>query len=400
MAILEENNFKTSGGIGAGQKLGGRYRPDIDGLRTIAVLAVLFFHLDIALFSGGYVGVDVFFVISGFLITRNIVNDIEAERFRFSNFYVRRARRLFPALFFTLALTLAVGAFILTPDHMARLGNSLIFALFSLSNFYFWSASGYFDTAAELKPLLHTWSLSVEEQYYLIWPAILVALMSRKSPRLVLCILVLTGLLSLYFTETWLSTDGAGAFYLPMFRVIEFAFGAVCVWACRYPPPTNAAAEILTALGLAMIALAVFAYDRETRFPGLAALTPCFGTALLIYAGPAKYLGRILDNRLCVGIGLTSYSLYLVHWPIIVYYKYWKLEPLSPLDQTIIVAVSIALATWMYFFIERPFRFGSKTKHYLRPAVSWGELPKPCAVAHCSCCPCLAQWRLGLALYG
>ena len=188
------------------------YRPDIDGLRAIAVLVVVLFHFEVDAFAGGFVGVDVFFVISGFLITRLIRHDVDAGRFSFGVFYIRRVRRLFPALFVTIVVTFIAASVLFTPLHLERLGGSALHALLSVSNFYFWTESGYFDATSTVKPLLHFWSLSVEEQFYLVWPALLVALLTRTRSRVALVVfIVAAGLASLLLSIRWTEADAATA---------------------------------------------------------------------------------------------------------------------------------------------------------------------------------------------
>lgn len=334
-----------------------RYRPDIDGLRAIAVLGVVLYHAGSDTFSGGFVGVDVFFVISGFLITRLINDGIQRGSFSFSHFYVRRARRLFPALFFTLSLTLIFASFIFLPQHLERFGGALLHSILSVSNFYFWSESGYFDTGAHLKPLLHTWSLSVEEQFYLFWPSIFYLLVTSTKKNIAPVFIFITGIISFYLSVLWVKNDPTAAFYLAPFRVFEFAIGAIMVWLVDCPPKRKYFLEPIFLIGMALILYPIFTYTPETPFPGKNALIPCIGTALLIYSGTAKYGGRLLNNRLAVGIGLISYSLYLIHWPVIVFYKYYFVRPrLGPLSASAIIVISIIGATLMYFFVEKPFR--------------------------------------------
>ncbi len=333
------------------------YRPDIDGLRSIAVLSVIFFHFEIGPFSGGFVGVDVFFVISGFLITRLISSELEAGQFTFQNFYIRRVRRILPALFFTLAVTFAAGTMLLDPAKLERLGLATVSATLSVSNFYFWHNVGYFDISADLKPLLHTWSLSVEEQFYMVWPALLFVFHRFwKSPWSVMTALAILGLGSLAVGEWQLSDYPDQVFYLAPYRAFEFVIGAACVWLVRRRLKQNVALEIIAVCGLVLIAFSILAYDKATQFPGLAALVPCIGTAALVYAGEARFSGALLRNRISVGIGLISYSLYLIHWPLYVFYKNWKFGALSTADKLALVAVSIVCASLMYRFIERPFR--------------------------------------------
>lgn len=349
------------------------YRPDIDGIRAIAVMSVLLFHAGFASFSGGYVGVDVFFVISGFLITRLIKDEIEEGRFRFGEFYARRARRLFPALFVTVFATFLLAVLMFSPEHMQRFAGELIYAVTSLSNFYFWAESGYFDADAHFKPLLHTWSLSVEEQFYLLWPLLLVFLLARlRGLSVALAILAFGGLslaLNLLFqgggdvfsgissTLAQVFEDGGSTIYfLTPFRIFEFAIGAALVWLMGFRPKSNWPLEVLLFSGLALAVAPVFLYDDTLLFPSYYALAPCLGAAFMIYAGEARYLGRILSNPLSVRIGLISYSLYLVHWPVYVFYRYYVYGELTTAEKYGVLLVSFILAIVLYHFVEQRYR--------------------------------------------
>ena len=328
-------------------------------MRAIAVLSVLFFHFGVDLFSGGFVGVDVFFVISGFLITRLIKDGVENGTFSFGKFYIRRARRLFPALFFTVLATFLVACTLFTPDNLERVGGATLHVLLSVSNFFFWAESGYFDANSTVKPLLHFWSLSVEEQFYFVWPFIMVFLLTRFTSKFVLPIFILvTGGASLLFAQKWLSVDSAAVFFLLPFRVMEFAFGAIVVWLLDFKPKSNLLRELILALGLILIIYSVIAFNDETLFPGLSAVVPCLGTAMAIFAGKPKLLGGFLANKALVFIGLISYSLYLCHWPIYVFYRYAAPDiEITYFQVAVLTAVSLLVATLMYRFVERPFRF-------------------------------------------
>ena len=323
------------------------------------MLSVLLFHFGVDLFPGGYVGVDVFFVISGFLITRLIKDGVENGTFSFGKFYVRRARRLFPALFFTVLVTFLVACTLFTPDDLERVGGATLHVLLSVSNFFFWTESGYFDANSTVKPLLHFWSLSVEEQFYFVWPFILVFLLTRFTSKFVLpAFILVTGCASLIFAQRWMSIDSAAVFFLLPFRVMEFAFGAIVVWLLDFKPKSNLIRELILALGLILILYSVIAFNDETLFPGLSAVVPCLGTAMAIFAGKPKLLGGLLASKVLVFIGLISYSLYLCHWPIYVFYRYAAPNiEITYVQVIVLTAVSLLVATLMYRFVERPFRF-------------------------------------------
>jgi peptidoglycan/LPS O-acetylase OafA/YrhL len=313
---------------------------------------VVLFHFGWPGFSGGFVGVDIFFVISGFLITRLIVDEHEsAGRFRFGNFYLRRVRRLFPALACTLIFSAAAAVLILSPEHLKRFSREMMVAVLSVSNLFFYSETGYFDTAKEYQALLHTWSLSVEEQFYLVWPLLLVIAMRR---RMLPVVLVLIGLSSLVLAE--LVTDRSAAFFLTPFRAFEFAIGAALVWAIKFQPKSFALREGVVLLGLAMMGWAIHVFTPETRLPGLLMLVPTLGAALVIHAGQSSVAGLVIRNPVCVWIGKISYSLYLVHWPLVVFHGYMVAEPLSWTDRIGLVCVSVLLAAAMHYLVEQPFR--------------------------------------------
>ncbi|WP_347911086.1 acyltransferase family protein [Pseudomonas grandcourensis] len=332
------------------------YRPDIDGLRAIAVLSVVLYHAGLNVFSGGFVGVDIFFVISGFLITRLLLNEIEEKgKLDFGRFYLRRARRLLPAFFFTLTFSGFFAVLVFSPQLLESFGGSLINAVFSISNIYFFSNSGYFDTASALKPLLHTWSLGVEEQFYVLWPIFLCLLAPRKWLAPVTVVVV--GLISLCFAQTMLAKQPDAVFFLMPFRVFEFSIGAITVWLLRVQIKNKVALEFLFCGGVALLVYSIFFYSEKTQFPGVNALLPCVGAALCIYAGSVSFAGKLLSNRLFVAIGLISYSLYLAHWPVIVFYKYcFGGSELSTWEACLLTVASFAIAIFMYFCIEKPFR--------------------------------------------
>lgn len=354
-------------------KIETTYRPDIDGLRAIAVLSVLLFHLDAELFSGGFIGVDVFFVISGFLITRLIVSEInETGSFSFSRFYTRRIRRLFPAFLTVLILTLIAAAILFAPSDLSNLGASALHAIFSVSNIFFWKEAGYFDEAIKLNPLLHTWSLSVEEQFYLVWPALLLFVASRWGMSAVIKVtiaIILSSLLInfvfdqrfiLYFWPNTASQNlediRAAMFYLGPFRNFELGLGALLVFLTDKRLNNESLNEIIFAIGLLLVVMPMFIFTEDIVFPSYNALIPCMGTMMIIYAGNPKIMGRIINNKLAIGLGLISYSLYLVHWPVITFYKYFSFNELSLSEQMGLALVSVFIAFLIYKFIEQPFR--------------------------------------------
>jgi len=328
------------------------YQPGVDGLRSVAVMTVVLFHVAPNLVPGGFVGVDVFFVISGFLISRNIRSDLRTGKFSLIDFYIRRIRRIAPALIVTVAVSSVLAFLVLAPRHFEQFARSVIYSLLSVANIFFWKEAGYFDTSAEFKPLLHLWTLGVEEQFYFVWPTVLVALFWLRGRALPIG-LVLLGIVSLAASQYVVERNPTTAFYMTPFRIWEFILGALCLWA---PPASRWTKELLLIAGIALIIGASFFYSPETTFPGLTALVPCIGAALAICAGDAEKAGVLLRNRIAVGIGLISYSLYLVHWPIYVFYRYWILGSISTAEQVGIVIVSIALAALSYRYVEQPFR--------------------------------------------
>ena len=358
--------MENTGKILPSSAANSHYRPDIDGLRAIAVLSVLFFHAKFELFSGGFIGVDVFFVISGFLITRLIINQVDKGTFSFSTFYIRRVRRLFPTLLVVVASTLIAGLIIFPPEYLQRFAGAAIYALTSISNFYFMSEVNYFEAVSELKPLLHTWSLSVEEQFYMIWPVCLVFIATRFPRWVTPLVLIIVAIISLVGAEIF--ADLRALFFFTGFRVFELAIGALMVWVVKVEIQSNWIKEILLIIGLILITWSVFALDKNTPWPGLITLIPCIGAALVIYAGTAPITGKLLANPISVFFGLISYSLYLVHWPIIVFYAFTRLTPLTQIEKWGLIGISIILAYVLYKLVETPFRHGYKKPSGWKPA--------------------------------
>lgn len=340
-----------------------KYRREIDGLRAVAVLPVIFFHAGFAAFSGGFVGVDIFFVISGYLITTIILSDIDKGQFSIVKFYERRARRILPALLFVMLCCLPCAWLWLSPSHLKSFSDSLVAVSTFVSNVLFWRESGYFDTAAELKPLLHTWSLAVEEQYYIIFPLFLL-LLWRLRKRL-----IFSALLMLAFTSLGIAQWGSFAFpsanfFLLPSRFWELAIGALIAFYFLYKKehidlitskrPLN---EIFGLAGILLIFYSIYAFDHETPFPSLFALLPTLGTGLIIiFSTPQTMTGRFLGTKAMVGIGLISYSTYLWHQPLFVFARHRSAEELgTPLLLTI-SALSLVFAYFSWRFVEQPFR--------------------------------------------
>lgn len=348
-----------------------KYRPDIDGLRAIAVLSVLFFHVGFNAFGGGWVGVDIFFVISGFLITRLIKDEYEAGTFSFAGFYARRARRLFPAFFFTVAATFVAGSLIFDRAYLQHFAGEVVYALIAASNFFYWLDGGYFGIAEQYKPLLHTWSLGVEEQFYLLWPLTIVLIL-RYGRRYLWPLLISTSILSLFIAQYFFDADKQKAVFLLLpGRMFEFGIGAMLVWLIKYQRASQRLLECALILGLTLICISVFGFTVKTPFPSVYALIPCLGSALAIFGGASRNLGWLLANPVMTGVGRISYSLYLVHWPLIVFYSYHRLRPLDHVEQTVICITATAAAALMYVFIEQPFRDPRRVRFPTRAALGF-----------------------------
>lgn len=332
------------------------YRPDIDGLRAIAVMAVVLYHFGFGL-PGGFVGVDVFFVISGFLITGIIRRELEQGRFTFAGFYERRARRIFPALFVMLTMTLIASYLIFLPSDMILASKSLIATLLFGSNIFFWRNNGYFDTSSDLNPLLHTWSLAVEEQFYFVFPIFLVLAYSyaKKNTKLLVWMLFISSLLACVWYQ---GSHPSATFYLAPFRAWELLFGALLALNSLplFRKPSHA--EIAGICGLAMLLMSVLFIPSGSSFPGWHATIPVIGTALLLHSGASKQTAvcRMLSLKPIAFIGLISYSLYLWHWPIYVFANYfnalellgWRLIPL--------LALVMVVSYFSYRWVEKPVR--------------------------------------------
>lgn len=339
-----------------------QYRPEIDGLRALAVLPVLLYHANVPGFSGGFVGVDIFYVISGYLITSIVTKEIAAGRFTFVAFYERRIRRIFPALFAVVGVTALVGAAVLAPQDLAAFGKSLIALTFFLSNVFFariGGSGGYFGNDSDSYALLHTWSLSVEEQFYLLFPAMLIVLtrVAGKGTKRWLCVCAIASFaINIWATEYRPNI----AFYILVTRAWELIIGSLLAMKALPLLEARASREIAGIIGLALIAWAVLLFTPETVFPGFAVLLPCVGAALIIYAGEdgSAFFKSVLSVKPLVFIGVISYSLYLWHWPVMVFSRKVWLGNLSAADTTFTIVLSLVLAFLSYKFIESPFRGG------------------------------------------
>jgi peptidoglycan/LPS O-acetylase OafA/YrhL len=340
-------------------KLG--YRPDIDGLRAIAVLAVVGFHAFPDLVRGGFVGVDIFFVISGFLISTIVLTDLETSSFGLGEFYARRVRRIFPSLLLVLIACLAFGWIALYPHELRQLGKHVAAGAGFVSNLAYWNEGGYFDDAAGTKPLLHLWSLGIEEQYYIIWPLFLYfAWKKRYSPARVMWIVAALSFIS---SVGKLNGDAVARFYSPQTRFWELLLGSGLAYLTLFDKRTLARLtfrnrNLQSFCGAALLAAGVLLTDVR-GFPGWWALPPTIGTALVISAGPATWVNRaVLSSRALVWLGLISYPLYLWHWPLLTFVRILDVNGASRGVLAAGVALSVLLASLSYKLIERPLRVG------------------------------------------
>lgn len=336
------------------------YRADIDGLRALAIIPVVLFHYRLGHAPGGFVGVDIFFVISGYLISSLLLRDIERNRFSVLRFYERRARRILPALFFMLALVGCAAVFVLLPIDLANFGKSLLATTAFVSNFYFWTQANYFARAAEFKALLHTWSLAVEEQFYILFPICLYAI-ARICRSHLAKVLVITTAASLA-ASVWLSqTHPSVAFFWPVTRTWELLLGAFMAVGPVWKVQRRSVRDLMSIVGLLMIVTAISLINPSWPFPGWIALLPCLGAALIIYVGLCG--GGIANSWLAakpfVFMGLISYSLYLWHWPLIVLAQNVAPYGLSFPQRFMILTLALGMATLSWWYVERPFRGGN-----------------------------------------
>lgn len=358
------------------------YRPDIDGLRAIAVGSVVAYHAFPSAIRGGFVGVDIFFVISGYLISSIILKSLDSGAFSFGDFYARRVRRIFPALLVVLLASLGFGWFVLLADEYAQLGKHVAGGAAFVANFVYWDEVDYFDSAAELKPLLHLWSLGVEEQFYIVWPLLLFMAWRIRTAIAVLITLII--LASFLLNVGTVESDPAAAFYLPFARFWELLCGGILAYltllrsdplfaqgthqgmrglltavSSKRPAPSRRITDLVSIAGAALICYAVLRIDRQASFPGWWALLPTSGALLLIAAGPGALFNRmVLARRTMVFVGLISYPLYLWHWPLLSFARI-----VGQSSQQVIVSLviaSVVLAWLTYRFIEIPVKRSSR----------------------------------------
>ena len=343
------------------------YRPDIDGLRAIAVLLVVVHHAFPKLLPSGFIGVDLFFVISGFLITTIIFQNLERGSFSFLDFYTRRIKRIFPALALVLLACLVYGWFTLLPADYKLLGKHTVAGAAFVSNFAFWNESGYFNGDSKLKPLLHLWSLGIEEQYYIVWPLIAWFAWKKQVNLLKVCLVLLIA--SLLANIVTVKYNAVAAFFSPATRFWELLVGSVLAYVALHRPASQQSEKQpirnnqAAWAGLLLLLIGMVFIKPERRFPGFWALLPTLAAYLIIYAGPQAWFNRkVLSNKLLVWFGLISFPLYLWHWPLLVFAQLSANQALSTQLILLVVAMSIVLAWLTYRFVERPFRFGSKTR--------------------------------------
>jgi peptidoglycan/LPS O-acetylase OafA/YrhL len=332
------------------------YRADLDGLRGIAILAVVGFHAFPEYVPGGFVGVDVFFVLSGFLISTLIIQQLRSSTFTLGDFYVRRARRLFPALAVVLATCLLLGWFVLLPDELKSLGKHIGAAAAFILNFSVWREGGYFDPAQTLNPVLHLWSLGIEEQFYLVWPLVLLLLWQYKRSRAAVVAALVSG--SFIANIVFAHNDPRGDFYLPVTRFWELGLG--CLLAVFQATRWRVGGRVLGTLGLVLILAAIFLFNAHMAFPGWAALLPTAGSVAVICAGPDDWLRKYaLTMRPLVFTGIISYPLYLWHWPLLSFATILGSGPAPGSARAAIVVLSFALAYLVFRFVELPIRMRS-----------------------------------------
>ena len=340
-----------------------KYRPDIDGLRAIAVLSVVIFHAFPETLKAGFIGVDIFFVISGYLISSIIFENLDRGSFSFGQFYGRRIKRIFPALTLVLLSCLIFGWFGLLGDEFRQLGKHMAAGAGFVSNFFLWQESGYFNNAAETKPLLHLWSLAIEEQFYIFWPLIVWLTWKRKT----LFLIVFIGLIvaSLAYNVYLVRLDPTATFFSPATRIWELLAGVLLAYMRVRPTawqPSQRQLQIASTLGMLLLAIGFYRIDRNRPYPGTWALLPILGSFCLIFAGPTAWFNRfVLSNRLLVWVGLISFPLYLWHWPMLSLMRIVESGAPEPYFRNIALALSVLLAWMTYYFVEKPIRSDGKS---------------------------------------
>lgn len=336
-----------------------KYRKEIDGLRALAVLPVILFHAGFTYFSGGFVGVDVFFVISGYLITTIIVAEMEKGSFSLLNFYERRARRILPALFFVMICTLPFAWYWMSPEDLKSFSKSLIAVPIFVSNILFWKSSGYFETASDINPLIHTWSLAVEEQYYLLFPLLLMSTWKLGKVWIV-GFLSIIAIISLSLAQWGSSTNSSFTFFFLLTRVFEILIGALISFYINSSNSIrvrNSISESLSFVGLILIVYAIFAFDKTTPLPGLLTLVPAVGTGLILaFSNTSNLVGKILGSKIFVSIGVISFSAYLWHQPILAFARLRFEYELSNPILLFLCLSSLILGYLSWKYVENPFR--------------------------------------------
>ncbi|MFZ9891842.1 MAG: acyltransferase family protein [Ilumatobacteraceae bacterium] len=344
------------------------YRPEVDGLRAVAIVPVLLFHAGLSAFAGGFFGVDVFFVISGYLITAQLASSDKSGFALLGNFYHRRIRRLFPAIAIVSAVTAVIAYLIMTPSQLRPLFSSFTSTQVFLQNIYLWQNSGYWDQSLETSPLMHTWSLAVEEQFYLIFPLLFVAKSMRNAKSVLVGVAITIFVLSFLGALTRFGTSSTGAFFLLPYRAWELMAGAIVALYSvndkRFFKTKPYFSRLISNFGMTIIIIAIILGDESTRHPGLLTLLPVVGTALLIGFGREPSLtSRLLNNKLLVAIGKLSYGLYLWHFPILALWRIDKGTELDGVETTAAMVLTFACSYLMWKFAETPFRDRVRTRN-------------------------------------
>jgi peptidoglycan/LPS O-acetylase OafA/YrhL len=361
------------------------YLPFIDGLRALAVFPVVFFHANFKYFEGGFVGVDIFFVISGFLITQLIIKDLEKNKFNLFSFYIRRARRILPILFFVILTTIFLSILLMNSTQLNLYVNQVFSVILFISNFFFWQNSGYFDPNTEIQPLLHTWSLAVEEQFYIFFPIFLLFVFKffrKKILQIIIFIIIMSFLLSqiggnfkyqnislsypffsLPFDFFWQA--GSANFYLPFGRAWELLIGSlIAIYFKKIKNYNQNYCNYFSLIGLIFILFSIFFYSNRFQYPSIYTVLPCLGTALIIiYTNKKTFLFKILTSRPLVQLGLISYSFYLWHQPMFAFSRIQYGTDLTIIISLFLIIISLFLSVFSWKYIEQPFRDRKKIKN-------------------------------------